>query len=362
MRVLSTNILSPLGSTTEENYRAVSQGRTALAQHTAGTRGIPFSFCAGMFAELPDFTDLCIRSAREALSRVRLSPSAGGSRGKALFILSTTKGRMGEDIGETAKKIAAQLGIGSEEPVVVCNACVSGVSAQVLALRLLKAGMYDYAVVTGADVLNRFIVSGFHSLKSLSPEPCRPFDMERLGLNLGEAAATMVFGVETEVSTWGDLEGARVKWVAEAGAICNDAWHISNPHPKGDGAYKALMQVLQGADREHLACLGVHGTATMYNDQMEAMAIDRAKLNDVPVSALKGYYGHTLGAAGLLETIITMRALDDGIILPSRGFEELGVSRKINVSPEALSPHGTGFVKMLSGFGGVNAAVRYAQV
>ncbi|MBR2253439.1 MAG: 3-oxoacyl-ACP synthase, partial [Prevotella sp.] len=92
---------------------------------------------------------------------------------------------------------------------------------------------------------------------------------------------------------------------------------------------------------------------------------ERAGLSDVPISALKGYYGHTLGAAGLIETIITMRALDDGIVLPSKGFYELGVSKKVNISSETLhidgSRRGLSFIKMLSGFGGVNAAVRYAK-
>ena len=354
MRVLATNIISPLGSTTEENYQALLQGKTALRHYVAGTRNIPFDFCASMFPERPDFTDLCIQSAKEAMDKAESSP-LGGDRG-GLFLLSTTKGKICERLGETAKEIATQIGIESE-PIVVCNACVSGVAAQVLAMRLLRAGMYDYAVITGADILNRFIVSGFQSLKALSAEPCRPFDIERLGLNLGEAVGTMVIAPSKS-----PREG---NWELEAGAICNDAYHISSPHPKGDGAYKVLQEVMSGANTDDLACVGVHGTATMYNDQMESVAIERAGLSDVPISALKGYYGHTLGAAGLIETIITMRALDDGIVLPSKGFYELGVSKKVNISSETLhidgSRRGLSFIKMLSGFGGVNAAVRYVK-
>lgn len=345
MKILATNILSPLGSTTEANYRAVRQGRTALASHAAGTRGVPFPFCAALFADgEPDFVSLCIESAAEALGRAEI-----GKR-RTVFILSTTKGVIGRKLGDVAKEIALSLGI-QNKPVVVCNACVSGVAAQVLAHRLLHSGIYDYAVITGADVQGSFIISGFHSLKALSPVPCRPFDIDRSGLNLGEAAATMVVGREDCAGSGEDA------WHITAGAICNDAYHISNPHPKAEGTYRVLHELLTQADATELACVSVHGTGTMYNDQMESVAIERAALQHVPLSALKGYYGHTMGAAGLLETILTARALDDGIVLPSKGFEELGVSGKINISAKEITTTHQSFLKITSGFGGVNAGV-----
>lgn len=345
MKILATNILSPLGSTTEANYRAVRQGRTALASHAAGTRGVPFPFCAALFADgEPDFVSLCVESATEALSHAQIDKL------RTVFILSTTKGVIGRNPGDVAKEISLRLGI-ENEPVVVCNACVSGVAAQVLAHRLLDCGFYDYAVITGADVQGSFIISGFHSLKALSPVPCRPFDIDRSGLNLGEAAATMVAGREDRAVVGEDA------WHITAGAICNDAYHISNPHPRAEGAYKVLSELLTQADATELACLSVHGTGTMYNDQMESVAIERAALQHVPLSALKGYYGHTMGAAGLLETILTARALDDGIVLPSKGFEELGVSGKINISAKEITTTHQSFLKIISGFGGVNAGV-----
>ena len=103
--------------------------------------------------------------------------------------------------------------------------------------------------------------------------------------------------------------------------------------------------------------ISVHGTATMYNDQMESKAIQRAELSNVPVSALKGYFGHTMGAAGLLETIISMRSINDGFIPANRGFEELGVSGKMDITPESRPTNKTAFVKMISGFGGCNASL-----
>ena len=310
---------------------------------------------ASLFDDEPSFEELAIGSAKRALAKTDIPVASP----RTLFILSTTKGVIGIPPGETATKIAKALGV-TTKPVVVCNACISGVAAQVLALRMIDGGYYDYVIVTGADVQNKFIISGFNSLKALSPEPCRPFDEERLGLNLGEGAATMVFENET-LSLRNAVATKRCcyenKWHIVSGVIRNDAYHISGPHPKGEGSYNALEYVLRDIDRDSLACVGVHGTATMYNDQMESKAIERAGLSDVPLSALKGYYGHTMGAAGVIETVVTAEALDEGRILPSKGFGEIGVSGKVTISNREIPTDKRAFIKLLSGFGGCNGAV-----
>ncbi len=346
MYLKATNIISPLGGTTEENYEAVRSGRTAIRRYEAGTRGVPFPIAAALFAEEPDFVTLAVKSAREALKETNIDVASS----RTLFILSTTKGEIGVPPGDTAQKIANAIGI-TTQPMVVCNACISGVAAQILAMRMIDCGYYDTAIVTGCDVQTKFIISGFNCLKALSPEPCRPFDEERLGLNLGEGAATMVFC----------NKGNKDEWQTVNGAIRNDAYHISGPHPKGEGCYRALTKTLQHYSVESLATVGVHGTATMYNDQMESKAIERAGLSNIPLSALKGYYGHTMGAAGVIETILTARALDDGIILPSMGYSERGVSGKVTINPETMTTDKHSFIKMLSGFGGCNAAVLYSK-
>jgi 3-oxoacyl-[acyl-carrier-protein] synthase-1 len=173
-----------------------------------------------------------------------------------------------------------------------------------------------------------------------------------MGLNLGEAAATMVFASDR-------LVPAKDYWTLRKGAMRNDAFHITNPSPRGEGCFNALEYVMRGEDAEKLAMIGAHGTATMYNDQMESVAIERAGLEHVPVSALKGYFGHTMGAAGLLETILTMKAVSDGWIPGSMGFEECGVSGKVNVCGKHMPTEKTSFVKLMSGFGGCNGALLY---
>lgn len=373
INVLSTNITSPLGFSTEENYQAVRTGASALrcygpkAGESQGLWGLPEPFAASLFSEEQKsrlaidgytfFEALAIRSVREALSHISLDVASP----RVVLILSTTKGNIGQAVryypSETAAMIAKAIGV-TTTPIVVCNACVSGLSAMLLANHLLSASLYDYAIVVGAELQSRFIVSGFQSLKAVSAEPCRPFDMERNGLNPGEAAATIVFAAKSPSDK--DMTDA-AGWQLVDGAVCNDAYHIVSPSPQGDGLTNAIEAVMKGRDKQQLASVCVHGTATLYNDQMESKAIQRTNLSDVPLSALKGYYGHTMGAAGVLETILSMRATDDGIVLPSKGFTELGVSGKVSISSEPRPTDKTAFLKIMSGFGGCNVAALFEK-
>ena len=364
--VISDNITSPLGLTTEQTYKAVRQGKSGLSHYPCengegGWNDLPFPIEASLFNKeqwdkimvdgFSKFESLVLHSVKAAISTLIFNKE------RAILILSSTKGDIellekGEDmssLADAAKKVSMAIGI-ENDPIVVCNACISGVSAIILGQRLVDCGNYSNVIVCGADVQSRFIVSGFQALKALSEEPCRPFDIERLGLNLGEAAATIVLSSEMN---------SPKGWKIDKGAICNDAYHISAPHPKGLGAGMALRK-MKDADNP-IYVIGVHGTATMYNDQMESKAIEMAELQDVPLSALKGYFGHTMGAAGVLETIITMRTLEDGLILPSKGFETCGVSGKVKISDKSVMVHGNTFVKMLSGFGGCNGAIRVSD-
>lgn len=364
IRVLSTNITSPMGMTTEENWQAVKSVRSALARYDLW-EGIPEPFTASIFSgslkesiRIPGFTDfqsIAIHSIKDAAGRSDIELRSH----RTVLILSTTKADVGELSGESdeeylapgeaAAKIASYLGM-KTEPIVVCNACISGVTAQHLAHRLIAAGLYDTAVVCGADCVTPFVVAGFLSFKSLSPEECRPFDIERLGLNLGEAASTIIFGRD-----------AGSGWKLINGSLTNDAYHVSAPSPSGEGALQAIEHALKGYDKEGLAVVNVHGTATMFNDQMESKAIERASLSEVPLLALKGYYGHTLGASGILETVMTMHALDEGCIPCVRGFNEVGVSGKVNISTMLRSTEKKSFLKLISGFGGCNGALLYSK-
>ena len=377
VRKIGENIVSPLGFSVEENFTALMSGRSELRRHES-LWNLPFPCFvsllpdAALEAELSkeELTGRCTSSTKfEKIALLSASKAIKQSgidarSERVVFILSSTKGNVELLADEktdfdrvmpahTAKMFAHHFGNPNLQ-VTVSNACISGLCAQIEAFRCLMSRQYDAAVVIGADVLSPFIVAGFQSLKALSDEQCRPFSANRKGLNLGEAAATVVYQVADDNS-----DG----WRMLAGAVRNDANHISGPSRTGEGSYRALLSVLGSSKltASDLACLNVHGTSTLYNDEMESIAINRAGLNAVPVNAMKGYYGHTLGAAGVLETLLSMRAVEEGKVPATRGFDELGVTNPVLVSSESFDTQKRAFVKLLSGFGGCNAAAVFCN-
>ena len=376
IRKIADNITSPLGLTTADNYKAVCEGKSCLKRYE-GKWELPEPFVASLFqdGQIEDmfiseinsddaytrFEKMVLLSATKAIEDSGIDASSD----KTIFILSTTKGNVslleknvcGVDdnrvlLGVMANVISCHFG-NSNMPIVVSNACISGVCAQIVAKRCLESSKYDNAVVIGADEQSPFIVSGFMSFRALSPEVCHPFSKNRNGLNLGEAAATIIYQRCDNV-----IDG----WQAVKGAIRNDANHISGPSRTGEGSYRALKYVMTDevvpAD---IAVVNVHGTATVYNDDMESIALSRAGLSDTPINGYKGYYGHTMGAAGILESILSMKALDNGLILPTRGFDEIGVTHPVNISNKYRHTDKKKFIKLLSGFGGCNVAMLFSK-
>jgi 3-oxoacyl-[acyl-carrier-protein] synthase-1 len=370
IRQIGDNIISSLGFTSAENYESVKSGCSGIRCYE-NHPGLPEPFMASLidrerlddcFASLSratGYTPLekaAILSVHDASRQVQIDLSGA----RVLFLLATTKGNVHLlDEGETgchpdaaylwysARRIAGYFG-NVNTPVTVSNACISGACAQLEAMRQLEAGRYDYAVVTGADMLSRFIISGFASFKALSPDRCRPFDALHDGLNLGEAASTIIY-------QRADMHGVALV----GGAVCNDANHISGPSRTGEGSFLALQSVTNGLDTTEIAFINAHGTATVYNDRMEAVAIARAGLDSVPVNGLKGHFGHTLGAAGVLESVISSHAAADRTILPTLGFEAGDADSTLHIATRAARTEKPYFIKMLSGFGGCNTALLF---
>ena len=361
--IIADNILSPLGKTTSENLQAVLAGRTSLHYHAASELGVGDDFVSSRLSQLPGepqlshFERKVVTSVKSALKEVDIDVRSS----QILFILSTTKGNIEtltlqsptDDVavGYTAQRIARQLGF-TTTPIVVCNACISGLSALILAQRLIDQGMYHDVIVCGTDDIDRFVVSGFQSLKALSTQACRPFDIERMGLNLGEAVATAVLSAEASDACWQLSEGV----------VRNDAYHISAPSKTAEGQYRCLKQLLSHHPDQPIDFINLHGTATLFNDQMESVAVERAGLSALPANGYKGYYGHTLGAAGVLETVLSIHAAEAHVVVGTRGYEELGVSGQISVSADHRQCQSRSFLKTLSGFGGCNAAALFTHV
>jgi len=359
--VVSSSVISPLGFTSEENYSKIRQQISGLSQVNNSTLSVN-PFFAGHISTLKGsstntkFEIICKIAADAALDKIELNPS------RTLYILSTTKGNIELlnnstsnstrlALHATAKWLASEAGF--QNSLVVSYACISGVLAMIVAKRFLDSEKYDHLIVVGADVLSQFVISGFESLHALSSEPCKPFDADRKGINLGEAAAAIV--LSSKPNELGIIPSIKIT----GGGLSNDANHISGPSRTGMELGLAVRQALKQAQKAptEIDFISAHGTATVFNDEMEAKAFHSLGMENIPLNSLKGYFGHTLGAAGVVETIMSMHSLLNNEVLTSKGFDKLGVSQSINVCKELIKKPLATCLKTASGFGGCNAAI-----
>ncbi|MBO7239065.1 MAG: beta-ACP synthase [Bacteroidaceae bacterium] len=299
----------------------------------------------------------------EQLDNVLEGSGIALSNKDVLLVISTTKGNIGllsgnsDDIPEktfiyTSAQVIANRYNAANNPIVISNACISGVSAFVVAKELLQRGEYRHVVIVGGDALCEFITSGFASFKSISPQPCRPYDAERDGLTLGEAAGAVILTTDA-----GLAEKPYIRLAG--GAVSNDANHISGPSRTGDGLYFAISNAMNEAalTSDDIGFVNTHGTATRYNDEMESKAVAWAKLDDKPTNSLKGYIGHTLGASGVVETIACIEELKQGEIFGTKGYTSTDTPFELKLSANRQPISRKCCVKTASGFGGCNAAI-----
>lgn len=190
--------------------------------------------------------------------------------------------------------------------VTVATACSSSAKVFAQAARLISTGLADAALVGGVDTLCGSVLFGFHSLQLVADAPCRPFDARRRGLSLGEAGGYALLERDAD---------APVAWLAGFGES-SDAHHMSAPHPQGLGAKLAMAQALRrgGIEADQVGYLNLHGTATPVNDSIEAAAVAELFPDTLHASSTKGWTGHTLGAAGIVESAIALLALRDGFL------------------------------------------------
>ena len=359
--IAADSIVSPLGYTSAGNFDNILAGKTGIRLVTDESLSSDPFFAAhiGTVDKVGDMTRLESITA-QAIADVIEQTHVPTDR--SVFILSTTKGNIAflEEGKPNHPRIhlpalAQFLGnlFGFKRSLVVSNACISGVMALLVARRIIASGEADHVVVAGVDVLSKFVVSGFQILHAMSPEPCRPFDAARKGINLGEAAAAVVLSADP--SALGAARGIRVA----GGGLSNDANHISGPSRTGAELAFAIRQAMDEANLHHgdVDFISAHGTGTIYNDEMEAKAFALAGLADRPIHSLKGFYGHTLGAAGIVEVVLNAEGLRRNQLLPSRGYEQLGVSIPLNVVTQPTSLPLDTCLKTASGFGGCNAAI-----
>jgi 3-oxoacyl-(acyl-carrier-protein) synthase len=322
----------------------------------------------GVDSDDPAFTlaDAALNEARSQAPNIlsQIAPERLG------FVLSTTKANIEalerltdkRPCSEAARRhlqgdfLAADLAKahGAHGPVqCVSVACISGLVAINQGVKLIQRDAADAVLVAGVDHLSAFVMAGFSALKAIDPGGCRPFDRDRCGLTPGEAGAAIVL-VRADRAPQSPI-------VIRGWGSSNDANHLTGPSRDGSGLARAIRSALDSAGLRpnQIDYVNAHGTGTPYNDAMESLAL-RAVFQDQcpPVSCSKGMLGHTLGAAGVIETIVCVLAMQENL-LP--GTPRLSVAAENTPASLVQQPRSVTrldhVLKLNSGFGGVNGAL-----
>jgi 3-oxoacyl-(acyl-carrier-protein) synthase len=350
----------------ERFVAALFAGDTAIApRRRTASFDVPTSVAAELPAgvlpqELPAndqaFHVACL-AAREALAESRALEHERSGIG---LVLASTKADLSGVVGtgtglgqpwRLAQRVANELRLGGTCTAVSC-ACASGLVALATAARCLQRGLCERVLVVGVDVLYEFVMAGFGSLNALDPAPCRPFDAARRGVSLGEGAGALLLSRHS-----GESIGVEV--LGHGGA--NDACHVTGPDRQGAGIELAARRAIGNAGLAPAAIdfIHLHGTATQANDATEAMGLARLFGGRTPPAfGTKGQTGHTLGAAGVLETIAAIAALQRSAVPANVGLQHSDVDQGLDLvrsaRPLAKARHA---LKVASGFGGVQAAL-----
>lgn len=373
------NIISSLGFDAIQNIDGILAGETGIRVDESGEFSpIPIPLSQVDYVKVNDlFKDktsvlhtplekMLILSILDSISKCDFDIASP----ETLILVSTTKGNI--DLLKTEQNtgiaqdriylwsLAMQIANyfnNPNTPLIISNACVSGVVGIVYAQRLISSGKYKNIVVVGGDLMSEFVVSGFQSFQSLSMQPCRPFDKNRDGLSLGEGSGSIILSADKSI-----FHDPAIKVLG--GAISNDANHISGPSRTGDGLQIAIKQALKlsSVKADTIDSISAHGTATDYNDEMEAKAFSSVGMANVPVNSYKGYIGHTLGAAGVIESAICLQSMKRNLLFRSAGYKKHGVSKEISVIRETVQQEIITCLKTASGFGGSNAAVVFQKI
>ncbi|CAM1348405.1 beta-ketoacyl synthase N-terminal-like domain-containing protein [Tenacibaculum insulae] len=372
--ISATNIISPLGFNSETNISQIEQENSGITLHKKFSK-TPYYASIINDNELNNafnkigngnlYTKLekmMILSLNDTISKADFKIAD-----KTALLIATTKGNIDalsknntDFTPERAylpvlgDKIKNFFGF-KNTPIIISNACVSGILSVAVAKRFIQNNYYDNAFIVAGDIVSEFTLSGFQSFQAISNKPCKPFSKHRNGITIGEAAASVAISSQK----------SKTKNIQIIGdGSCNDANHISGPSRNGEGLFKSIQSAIKEANinPKNIDYISAHGTATVFNDEMEAIAFNRALLENTPLNSLKGYYGHTLGASGLLEAIIGIQALKNNTLYTSLGMDELGVSASLNIIQKKEKKEINTFLKTASGFGGCNTAVLFKKI
>ena len=342
-------MISALGCTLEESVMALSLGHaTGMHESTKWLKEGKPTWVGGVEIDLPDLPDyLRVHNSRNnrlllaALVSIRGQIDAVierfGSERVGVILGTSTSGLdetsylvhalhhqqtvesyfyQRQELGDTAAVVAKLLNL-KGPCYTISTACSSGARSMISAAKLIESGVIDAAIVGGADTLNTMALNGFDSLEVLSQQHCTPFALGRDGINIGEGAALLLL---TREKNEGDKHPVALLGYGES----SDAWHMSAPHPEGEGAKMALIQAMKMAQLKpaDIGYIHLHGTATPMNDSVEAQVVHDLFGHQTPCSSTKHLTGHTLGAAGCVGAAISHLLLTQELLLPPQNFAE----------------------------------------
>jgi 3-oxoacyl-[acyl-carrier-protein] synthase-1 len=276
------------------------------------------------------------------------------------YLENPSKGRLADvvnhDCADSTDRIARHAGI-KDFVTTISTACSSSANTLMFGAELIRSGRLDRVIAGGTDSVTRFTLNGFNTLMILDKNGCRPFDENRAGLTLGEGAAFLVLESEDVVAKDGKTVLAELTGYGNA----NDAYHQTASSPEGTGAFLAMSQALtmSGLKPDEISYINVHGTGTQNNDLSEGIAIERVFGERVPpFSSTKTFTGHTLGAAGAVEAVLSVLAIRHGLVYPNLRFET--PMKELRIRPETRLIRDADIRNVLSnsfGFGGNNSTV-----
>ena len=361
--------ITALGNSVAELWEALSTGRSGIrpVEHFAVDK-----YISPVAASIPGLSRSVQKSGTSRFSSLtdQLLTTLDTVPTDTLLITATTKAGIERvegllrgqptDVAEiipatVPQSIAEALGL-QDRGININAACASSTIAVARAAAMISSGMADSILVCGLDVITDFVFSGFSCLRALDPAPCKPFDIRRRGLTLGEgAAALLLMSAERAKQEGHPNLGTVAGWGAG-----NDAAHITAPARDGSGLVIAIESALKqsGLNADKIAAINAHGTGTVYNDAMELTAFRHIFGNRTPpICSIKGAIGHTLGAAGAVEIAISLNMLSSQLLPPTAGLSKPEAEAETLVSSEAQAMQGDYVLTTNSGFGGINAAV-----
>ncbi|MFH1121593.1 MAG: beta-ketoacyl-[acyl-carrier-protein] synthase family protein [Bacteroidota bacterium] len=389
--ITGVGIITAIGNNGDENFRSLMLQKSGIHPVELLIKDGGEAFMAGEInmanhqlavlsgfpgaADLPRSALLALIAAKEAMNDAGLTDEdpwrTGIVLGNTIGGMDLTEKYYHKNLGNNTFVKSHSCGYITEQAAdylrirgyatTISTACSSGANAIMLGARLIKHGIVDRVIAGGTDALSKFTYYGFKTLMVVDPEICKPFDKNRGGMNLGEGAGVVMLESAEAAKKRGVKKLASLSGYANA----NDAYHLTATSPEGNGPFLSMTKAVKNAGlaTDQISYINVHGTGTENNDETEAIALKRVFGETIPLfSSTKSYFGHTLGAAGGIEAVVSVLALQHQVVFPNLFFsdpiEETGLIPVTSIITDTPVNH---VLSNSFGFGGNNTSLVFSR-